>query len=357
MFERRVGGLPNLRRDLALKAFAGLWPWEWRLLGNACPPLRLIVRSTDDALLGLLPKEWFHAFERLRRFIVGAAERGEKRWILALLSADQDALEHMFLLHAVCRGGHAEIGRMLLRIGADPNLQDEAGVCPLHIAARVNCAELVSSSMETTGPLLYSACSFFEALDEEGAEIDAVLASSGATPLTEAAGADAADACGALLALGAEIERPGRGNLRPLAASAAAGARNALRVLLDAGSVVDAPPGSESMPLHEAVGKGHAECVRLLLEAGAKVDASCLLRGTSLHVACRKARDEVVVLLLERRADPNALNEQGQTPLGLAFQASQCSRPARASFKRLRAKLVAAGGVLGEYNPTLYGGK
>eukprot|EP00446_Apocalathium_sp_SHHI-4_P049625 CAMPEP_0177395418 /NCGR_PEP_ID=MMETSP0368-20130122/56138_1 /TAXON_ID=447022 ORGANISM="Scrippsiella hangoei-like, Strain SHHI-4" /NCGR_SAMPLE_ID=MMETSP0368 /ASSEMBLY_ACC=CAM_ASM_000363 /LENGTH=319 /DNA_ID=CAMNT_0018861995 /DNA_START=136 /DNA_END=1096 /DNA_ORIENTATION=- len=319
MFERRVGGLPNLRRDLALKAFAGLWPWEWRLLGNACPPLRLIVRSTDDALLGLLPKEWFHAFERLRRFIVGAAERGEKRWILALLSADQDALEHMFLLHAVCRGGHAEIGRMLLRIGADPNLQDEAGVCPLHIAARVNCAELVSSSMETTGPLLYSACSFFEALDEEGAEIDAVLASSGATPLTEAAGADAA--------------------------------------ALDAGSVVDAPPGSESMPLHEAVGKGHAECVRLLLEAGAKVDASCLLRGTSLHVACRKARDEVVVLLLERRADPNALNEQGQTPLGLAFQASQCSRPARASFKRLRAKLVAAGGVLGEYNPTLYGGK
>mmetsp|Transcript_72727 Transcript_72727/g.235151 ORF Transcript_72727/g.235151 Transcript_72727/m.235151 type:complete len:210 (-) Transcript_72727:2-631(-) len=192
-----------------------------------------------------------------------------------------------------------------------------------------------------------------QALGEEGAEIDAVLASSGTTPLTEAAGADAADACGALLALGAEIERPGRGNLRPLAASAAAGARNALRVLLDAGSVVDAPPGSESMPLHEAVGKGHAECVRLLLE----VDASCLLRGTSLHVACRKARDEVVVLLLERRADPNALNEQGHTPLGLAFQASQRSRPARASFKRLREKLVAAGGVLGEYNPTLYGGK
>mmetsp|Transcript_105861 Transcript_105861/g.341443 ORF Transcript_105861/g.341443 Transcript_105861/m.341443 type:complete len:206 (+) Transcript_105861:96-713(+) len=76
MFERRVGGLPSLRRDLALKAFAGLRPWEWRLLRNACPPLRLIVRSTDDALLGLLPKEWFHAFERLRRFIVGAAERG-----------------------------------------------------------------------------------------------------------------------------------------------------------------------------------------------------------------------------------------------------------------------------------------
>mmetsp|Transcript_10385 Transcript_10385/g.26025 ORF Transcript_10385/g.26025 Transcript_10385/m.26025 type:complete len:340 (-) Transcript_10385:55-1074(-) len=339
MFERRVGGLPNLRRDLALKAFAGLWPWEWRLLGNACPALRLIVRSTDDALLGLLPKEWFHAFERLRRCIVGAAERGEKRWILALLSADQDALERMFLLHAVCRGGHAEIGRMLLRIGADPNLQDEAGVCPLHIAARVNCAELV------------------QVLGEEGAEIDAVVASSGATPLTEAAGADAAAACDALLAFGAEIEQTERGNLRPLAASAAAGARNALKVLLDAGSVVDAPPGSESMPLHEAVGKGHAECARLLLEAGAKVDASCLLRGTSLHIACRKARDEVVVLLLEMRADPNALNEQGQTPLGLAFQASQRSRPARASFKRLREKLVAAGGVLGVYNPTLYGGK
>merc|ERR1712100_534788 len=94
-----------------------------------------------------------------------------------------------------------------------------------------------------------------------------------------------------------------------------------------------------------------------LLELSAPVNAVTYPNGnTALHLACRAARTDVVSLLLAARAEANTLNEAGQTPMGLAFQASQRSREARAAFRSLRQALSDAGAELGEYNPTLYEG-
>merc|ERR1712100_448062 len=92
-----------------------------------------------------------------------------------------------------------------------------------------------------------------------------------------------------------------------------------------------------------------------LLELSAPVNAVTYPNGnTALHLACRAARTDVVSLLLAARAEANTLNEAGQTPMGLAFQASQRSREARGAFRVLRQVPADAGAVLGEYNPTLY---
>merc|ERR1712185_677682 len=53
-------------------------------------------------------------------------------------------------------------------------------------------------------------------------------------------------------------------------------------------------------------------------------------------------------------ADPNAVNDRGQTPLGIAFAASSKDGPARAAFKSMHEILSGAGGALGAFNPTLY---
>jgi ankyrin repeat protein len=81
--------------------------------------------------------------------------------------------------------------------------------------------------------------------------------------------------------------------------------------------------------LAEFAGTGNTQGVRLLLELGVPVDA--LYEGdpyfgipqdsTPLHVAAWKAWPETVKLLIERGAPVNALDGKGQTPLQLAVRA------------------------------------
>jgi ankyrin repeat protein len=54
------------------------------------------------------------------------------------------------------------------------------------------------------------------------------------------------------------------------------------------------------------------------------------LSTTPLHVAARRKFPQVVLLLLKHGADPNAANEEGETPLDLV----NCPKMARA-FRRL----------------------
>merc|ERR1712228_814879 len=108
-------------------------------------------------------------------------------------------------------------------------------------------------------------------------------------------------------------------------------------------------------PLHEASRHGHADSVACLLAAGARIDARTSPAGcTALHLACRAAHAGVAGSLIAAKTDPNAVNEAGQTPMGLAFEGSNRSREARGAFKGLREVLASGGAALGEYNPTLY---
>ncbi|MCY3019299.1 MAG: ankyrin repeat domain-containing protein [Planctomycetota bacterium] len=72
--------------------------------------------------------------------------------------------------------------------------------------------------------------------------------------------------------------------------------------------------------LHNAVFGGHTELARLLLEEGATPNVAYPQtdKDTPLHSAACRGRHEIAKLLLENRADVDANNAHGKTPLDLA---------------------------------------
>jgi|ERR1700722_3292629 len=82
--------------------------------------------------------------------------------------------------------------------------------------------------------------------------------------------------------------------------------------------------------LAEFAGVGNTEGVRQLLDLGVEVDARAkdgdgywdvTKDSTALHVAAWRARHATVKLLIERRAQVDALDRKGRTPLSLAVRA------------------------------------
>ncbi|NWT06446.1 ASB10 protein, partial [Mionectes macconnelli] len=137
----------------------------------------------------------------------------------------------------------------------------------------------------------------------------------------------------------------------PLHITASRGYTDCLRLLLLRGAAVDFAPGGKTA-LHEACAAASTECVRLLLGSGADPEAvsedgyrplhlckspdsiECVRqllqhgasansrteeeKDTALHVAARHGLAEHVQLLLHHRAELEAKNEEGQTPLNAA---------------------------------------
>lgn len=70
---------------------------------------------------------------------------------------------------------------------------------------------------------------------------------------------------------------------------------------------------NESTPLTWAVLGGQIDVVAVLLEQGADIDES-----GALHAAANRGQKEIAKLLLDRKANPNAKDRNGMTPLGWA---------------------------------------
>jgi ankyrin repeat protein len=298
-----------------------------------------MVQKNDAALLSQLPSDWAQRDSRLRSFALNVAKRGERRWILAIAQADPELIEELQLLHAACSCGRVEAAAMLARIGADVHAENVEGLTSLHLAAKQDCSELVNI------------------LAGAEADINAKSSRQHCRPLTLAAACNGVETCRALLASRADIKLEG-GSGSPLMVAVTEGAQDVLELLVAAGaSATEVRHEDHASPLHEAARRGHKVIAARLLALGALVNARTHPNGnTPLHLACRAARTDVVALLLTARAEANSINEAGQTPMGLAFQASQRSREARSAFRELRQVLADAGAALGEYNPTLYEG-
>jgi ankyrin repeat protein len=99
---------------------------------------------------------------------------------------------------------------------------------------------------------------------------------------------------------------------------------NVVRMLLDAGARIDHPNKAYRTPLMSLCFKRHfdkegVEIACLLLDRGANLHCKDDPDGDGvLHYACQFNSAEMVQLLLERKANVNALNNSGQTPLMFA---------------------------------------
>jgi len=96
------------------------------------------------------------------------------------------------------------------------------------------------------------------------------------------------------------------------------GDRNTALALIAQGADVNKPQADGTTPLHWAAYRVDRELLNTLLKKGAKPNVANRFGSTPLAEAARVGEAELAGMLLEAGADANAANEDGQTPLMLA---------------------------------------
>ncbi|XP_073238296.1 poly [ADP-ribose] polymerase tankyrase-1-like [Porites lutea] len=247
---------------------------------------------------------------------------------------------------------------LLLKKGADTNLQNKDSLTPLHIASEKSHTDAM------------------ELLIKNGSKVNAVDAL-GETALHRAAAAGQISACRVLITHGADVslrsfqghtaaevasepvqkilheEPPSTGseiekqlleaarsgdmevvkklctpqtvNCRdlegrhstPLHFAAGYNRVTVVEYLLQNGADVHAKDKGGLVPLHNACSYGHYEVAELLVKHGAVVNVADLWKFTPLHEASAKGKFEICRLLLKHGADPQKKTRDGQTPLDL----------------------------------------
>ncbi len=225
--------------------------------------------------------------------------------------------------------GEAELVRLLIVRGANPNDMDSRGQPVLHTA--------ITRGKDDVAKVLI----------DYGADL-AAQNNVGETPLHFAATYAREDIATLLVNKGARVNALSHHQRTPLIKAIQGGSMPIVKLLLEKGANVAARSPFEGLPVCLAAGLGHVEMVDLLLERGEAVKAktcsietvvvAAVMKGrdnvvrhligkgvsphvtqngiTSLHKAAENGSDALVQLLLEQSADTEAAEpEEGMTPL------------------------------------------
>jgi len=202
--------------------------------------------------------------------------------------ADADSL-----FDAVVTGDLAEVRRLVVDCGVDPNVrEDDKGATPLHVAAEYGYSEIV------------------EVLLEHGVDPN-IRDKYGDTPLHYAAVFGNSKVVEVLLERGADPNIRDKYGLTPLHYAAAFDYPKIVE-LLHKKDLSD----YDTTPLQAAAEFNYPNVVELLLEHGANPNIQENKYGyTPLHYAVGNCRVDVVRVLLEHGADPTIRDKKGRTPL------------------------------------------
>lgn len=179
-----------------------------------------------------------------------------------------------------------------------------------HSEAPFNGGPLIDDSSDAEGALSFRVLN---------ARLNESLPQTRLRPLCLAANAGSAGILRALLAEGEDPRGRDVAKRTALERAALVGSEEAIDVLLGAApDFVDdaATEGERITPLMRAAGQGHLRVVAALVSAGSSVDLPRLDTGeTALHMASQRGRAGCVAKLLAARADANARDLDGRTPL------------------------------------------
>ena len=289
------------------------------------------------------------------------ARNGDRAAVSRLLrqdGVDVDATQFdgTAALHWAAYGDDAELASMLLDAGADPDAVNRNGSTPLALACANGSTAVVARLLDAgadphlapTGqpPILTCArtgrVAAVRALLARGADLDAVDAWRGQTPLMWAAAENHVPVMNLLLEAGAAVDTSSTGGFTALMFAVRQDARDALRLLVAAGAEVNVrmpDPAAQAAGREPATGSllsmavtiGHYTAAAMLLEAGADPHALDGQGNGILHDLVRArapqrrvanqfvdatGRDhsqidglELMRMLLQRGADPNARTE------------------------------------------------
>ena len=192
---------------------------------------------------------------------------------------------------------------LLLKAGADPNLQVKHGVTPLYVASESGYTDIV------------------RLLIHANANPNLQLLSDGSSALHIASQRGHFDVVRILLDAKANPNCQARGGSTALLIACFDGDSAIVDMLLRAHADPNIPSDGNVTPLHTATQNGYCDVVNMLLKANANPNVQAFNGTTPLQIPCQKGLFNIVELLLEAKANPNIQADNGSTPL---FMASQC---------------------------------
>ena len=137
-----------------------------------------------------------------------------------------------------------------------------------------------------------------------------------AGPLHDAAKAGDSDRVKQLLDQGANVAEPDSTGEPPLLIAALVGKTDVVAILLDRGADIETRNKGGLTALHAAAYGGHLDTVKLLVEKGAAVnDQKNFYHMSPLHASAEEGHAEIVAFLLANKAEIEATERNGYTPL------------------------------------------
>ncbi|KAJ7609590.1 hypothetical protein DFH06DRAFT_1308876 [Mycena polygramma] len=235
-------------------------------------------------------------------------------------------------LRAASARGHTRIVQLLLKRGADVNMEEVSGNA-LQAASTRGHAEIVQLLLENGANVNVNAVSN-KALHAASAGVQLSVATAQLLPKNEAgvnakggefsSALKAASARGhteivnLLLRHGADPNADGGISGTALQVASAFGHTEIVHLLLEKGADMNVAGGRAGNALVASSAAGHTEIVQLLLDNGADANAGAAEQGDALQVACAIGHTEIVQLLLKNGASVNAKGGE----FGTALQAA-----------------------------------
>jgi len=137
-----------------------------------------------------------------------------------------------------------------------------------------------------------------------------------AGPLHDAAKAGETDRVKQLLDQGANIAEPDSAGEPPLLIAALNGKTEVVALLIDRGADIEIRNKGGLTALHAAAYGGNLDTVKLLVEKGASVnDQKNFYHMSPLHASAEEGHAEIVAFLLDHKAEIEATERNGYTPL------------------------------------------
>ena len=190
-------------------------------------------------------------------------------------------------LRAAAHFGQTEMVQLLLDKGLDPNVRDDWGWTPLHVAINPETAK---------------------ALIDGGADIHA-KAKDGNEAIHSLVGENMLDSVKYLLSLGVDVDTHGKNNMTPLHQASIFNHIDGAELLIMNGADIKAVDDNGMTCLHFARSEG---MTKYLISKGANINASAKDKTTPLHFASNKL---IASLLINNGANLAAKDSDGATPL------------------------------------------
>lgn len=188
------------------------------------------------------------------------------------------------LLHEAVRNRNLEVAKKCIEEGMDPNIKNNDGLTPLHIAAKSGYVELMEYLINDL------------TLN--------VRTNEGNTALYLAILHGHKEASRLLLQHGADIHIKGSDGFLPLHIAARYGYASLIKDLSD-DSIINAPTPTGSTALHLAVSSNQLESVQVLVELKARINVRNNYGDTPLHIAVNCNYRDIIIYLIGHGADTN----------------------------------------------------